>query len=69
MNSVGKKKPTELVNGTMTMVRGGRITHGCKRHKCGMKPGVTGMRVRLRTGWTSKDTGSRNGRGVVQMPK
>ena len=69
MSSVGKKKPTEPVNGTMTMVRGGRISHGCKRHKCGMKPGVTGMRVGLRTGRTSKDSGIRNGRGVVQMPR
>ena len=48
------------------MGHGGVTNRGSKRHKCGMKPEVTGMRVGRLTGLT--DNGQRIGPGLVKNP-
>ena len=66
MNSVMQKKPMVWMNGIKMMGHGGVTRRGCKRHRCGMKPGVTGMRVGQLTGLT--DNGQRIGPGLVKNP-
>ena len=56
----------EWTSGIKMMGHGGVTKHGCKRHRCGMKPGVTGMRVGRLTGLT--DSGQRIGPGLVKSP-
>ena len=46
----------EWTSGIKMMGHGGVTKRGCKRHRCGMKPGVTGMRVGQLTGLTDKWT-------------
>ena len=40
----------EWMSGIKTMGHGGVTKHGCKQLKCGMKPGVSGMKVGQLTG-------------------
>ena len=79
MNSVMQKKPMVWMNGIKMMGHGGVTRRGCKRHRCGMKPGVTGMRVGQLTGLTGQmdrglDLGlvknpSKNMQAVVSDPR
>ena len=68
MNPVVQRKPMERVNGSRMMGHGGVTNRGCKQLKCGMKPGVTGMKVGQLTGPENKGSGQRSGPGLVKKP-
>ena len=54
----------EWTSGIKMMGRSGVTKHGCKQLRCGMKPGMTGMRVGQLTGLT--DNGQRIGPRLVK---